>query len=141
MATTARPTPTPVTGREPELGGWGVFAAVVLFMSATFTGLYGLAAVLNDEVVTVGGGGGVIVWDFTAWGWIHMGVAVVMVATALGLLSMKGWARWTAVALCVINAIGQLSVITAFPIWALIVIALDVTVIYQLTANWERRAA
>jgi len=30
--------------------------------------------------------------------------------------------------------------VTAFPIWALIVIALDVTVIYQLTVNWWRNA-
>jgi hypothetical protein len=28
-------------------------------------------------------------------------------------------------------------VLTAFPIWALIVIALDVVVIYQLTARWD----
>jgi hypothetical protein len=116
------------------------FAAVILFLAGTFSLLYGLAAVLNDKDVTVGGGSGVIVWDFTAWGWSHMVVAAVMVTVALGLVAVKGWARWGAIALATLNAILQIGVITAFPIWALIVIALDVTIIYQLTANWDRAA-
>jgi hypothetical protein len=139
MAGTAhRTTRTEDTRREAELGGWGAFAGVVLFLSGTFSFLYGLAAVLNDKVVTVGGSGGVIVWDFTAWGWVQMVVGVVMVTVSLGLFAVKGWARWAAVLIAMINAIVQVTVITAFPIWALIVIALDVTVIYQLTVNWYR---
>jgi hypothetical protein len=141
MATAApRTTPTAVPGREPELGGWGVFAAVILFMAGTFSGLYGLGAVLNDKVVTVGGGQGPIIWDMTTWGWIHIAFGVVLIAASLGLFAMKGWARWTAMIVATINAIAQLSIITAFPIWALIVIALDVIVIYQLSANWYRTA-
>jgi hypothetical protein len=123
---------------EPVLNGWGAFAAVILFLAGTFSFLYGLAAVLNDQVVTVGGGRGPIVWDFTAWGWIHMVIGVVMVAVAMGLIAVKGWARWAAIFFATLNALLQLGVITAFPIWALIVIALDVTIIYQLTANWDR---
>jgi hypothetical protein len=128
------------TAPEPERGlsGWGVFAAVIMFMAGTFSFLYGLGAVLNDEVVTVGGGGGVIVWDFSVWGWAHMALGVLMMSASLSLFAMRGWARWTAVVLATINAIAQLTIITAFPLWALIVIALDVTVIYQLTVNWLR---
>jgi hypothetical protein len=139
MATSAQttPTPTPAPRDEADIGGWAAFAAVVLFVSGMFSGLYGLAAVLNDKVVTVGGGGGVIVWDFTTWGWIHMGVAAVMIATSLGLFAGQSWARWTAVVLCMLNAILQITIITAFPIWALIVIALDMTVVYQLTERWK----
>jgi hypothetical protein len=137
MATAApRTTPTPATEPEPGIGGWALFAALMLVMAGSFGLFYGLAAVLNDDVVTVGGSG-VIVWDFTAWGWVHMALGVVMLGIAFGLFAMKGWARWTAVAIATINAIAQLTIITAFPIWALIVVALDVTVIYQLTVNWK----
>jgi hypothetical protein len=138
MATTTPTTPAPATGDDVGIGGWATFAAIVLFLSGMFSLLYGLAAVLNDKVVTVGGGG-VIVWDFTTWGWIHMCVAAVMIATSLGLFAGRNWARWTAVVLCILNAILQLTIITAFPIWALVVIALDVTVMYQLTENWSRK--
>jgi hypothetical protein len=50
---------------------------------------------------------------------------------------MSGWARWAAIFFAMVQAILQAGVFTAFPLWALVVIALDVTVIYQLTANWE----
>jgi hypothetical protein len=37
----------------------------------------------------------------------------------------------------VLAAIGQIGIVTAFPIWSLIVILLSVLVIYNLTARWE----
>ena len=135
MAHTAQ-APTAHTHREADIGGWGAFAGVMLFLAGVFSFIYGLGAVLNDEAVTVGGNGGVILWDFTAWGWAHMILGAAMVAVSFGLFAVKGWARWGAVLFATINAIAQLSIITAFPIWALIVISLDVIVIYHLTARW-----
>jgi hypothetical protein len=120
-----------------EPGGWIVFAACVLFIAGSLDALWGLAGVLNDEVVTVGGAG-VIVWDFTVWGWVHLILGIVMVATALGLFAMADWARWAGVVLAILSAILQIGVITAFPLWAFLVIVLDVIVIYQLTARWTR---
>ena len=35
-----------------------------------------------------------------------------------------------------INVLVQFGTISAFPLWALLVIALDIIIIYQLTANW-----
>jgi hypothetical protein len=86
------------TRAEPQLSGWVVFAGLMLVTAAGFEIIYGLAAVLNDQIVTVGGRG-VIVWDFTVWGWIHMVTGAVMLLVAWGLFALKGWARWTAVAL------------------------------------------
>ena len=135
MAHTAQ-APTGGRRREAELGIWSGFAAVMIFLAGMFTFLYGLGAVLNDEAVTVGGNGGVIVWDFTVWGWVHIALGAAMVAVSAGLVATKSWARWLAVLFATLNAIAQVTIITAFPIWALIVIALDVVVIYHLTARW-----
>ena len=65
-------------------------------------------------------------------------IGIATVAVSVGLFTVRGWARWGAIAIATINAITQVSVITAFPIWALIVIALDVIVIHQLTTHWYR---
>ena len=123
------------TERDPT--GWIIFAATMLVIVGTLDALWGLAAVLNDEVVTVGGGTGVIMWDFTVWGWIHIVIGALMILTSLGLFAMKGAARWAGVFFAALSAIFQVGVLTAFPIWASIVIALDVIVIYQLTARWN----
>ena len=131
------------TGAPPEAGrargepsGWIVFAATMLFLAGMFDAIWGLGAILNDQVVTVGGQG-VIVWDITVWGWVHLLVGLVMIGTSVGLFMMKGFARWLGIFFASLSAILQVGVLTAFPIWALIVIALDVVVIYQLTARWD----
>jgi hypothetical protein len=121
---------------EEGLNGWQVFAAIVLFLNGTFGFLYGLAAVLNDDVVTVGGRG-VTVWDFTTWGWVHMVVGILMALVSIGLFMTKGWARFGAIFFCMLNVLIQFGTISAFPLWSLLVIALDIVVIYQLTANWN----
>jgi hypothetical protein len=137
VAQTVRPGATPDTGRAAgEPSGWIIFAATILFLVGMFDALWGLGAVLNDEAVTVGGRG-VIVWDFTAWGWIHIVTGCLMIGTSVGLFMMKGFARWLGIFFAALSAILQVGVLPAFPIWALIVIALDVIVIYQLTARWD----
>jgi hypothetical protein len=136
MAKTA-PTGAPEARRaRSEPSGWIVFAATVLFMVGMFDAIWGLGAILNDEVVTVGGQG-VIVWDITVWGWVHLIVGLVMIATSVGLFMMKGFARWLGIFFAALSAILQVGVLPAFPIWAMIVVALDVVVIYQLTARWD----
>jgi hypothetical protein len=136
----AKTVPTPEVARSGrargEPSGWIVFAATMLFIVGMFDAIWGLGAVLNDKVVTVGGGG-VIVADFTVWGWIHIVTGCLMIATSIGLFAMKGWARWAGIFFASLSAILQVGVLPAFPIWALIVVALDVVVIYQLTARWQ----
>jgi hypothetical protein len=122
---------------EPQLSGWIVFAGIMLLVAGGFSLVYGLAAVLNDQVVTVGGQG-VIVWDFTVWGWVHLVVGAVMLLTSWGLFALQGWARWTAIFIAVVNSLLQMAVITAFPLWSLLMITLDVIIIYQLTVNWAQ---
>jgi hypothetical protein len=127
------------TRTDPGPTGWAVFAGVILLMVGFLNFFYGLAGILNDDVVTVGGRG-VIVWDFTAWGWIHLILGVIMTLTACGLFVAANWARWTAVFFATVNAIAQIGLITAFPLWSILVIALDVLVIYNLTTRWAEPA-
>ena len=135
----AQTVPPPATRRQEVAGptGWIVFAGTMLFIVVMFDAIWGLGAILNDQVVTVGGGKGPIIWDFTAWGWFHLILGAIMIATSIGLFAMKGWARWAGIFFASLSAITQVGVLPAFPIWGLIVIALSVIVIYQLTARWD----
>jgi hypothetical protein len=137
MATTT-PTPsrTSVPRDEYLPTGWATFAAIILFVGGFFSAMWGLAAILNDEVVRVGGQG-VMVADFTTWGWVQLLLGVFMGLTAGGLLTGQNWARWSAILFATINAMVQVAGFSAFPLYALTVITLDVIVIYQLTANYR----
>jgi hypothetical protein len=134
---TTRYTPSSSAPEAPqEQTTWAIFAGVVLILSGSFSVLYGLAAILNDEVVRVGGRG-VMVWDFTTWGWITLIIGAAMGLTALGLLAGMGVARWLAVLFAGLNAIGQFGMVSAFPLFSILIIALDVLVIYHLIVNWH----
>jgi hypothetical protein len=124
--------------------GWAVFAGVVLFIAGFLNFFYGLAAIVNDDVITVGGRGAII-WNLTAWGWIHLLLGIAMVLVSYGLFAAQEWGRAGGVIFATINAIAQIGLITAFPLWSILIIALDIIVIYQLTSRWlpeePRRAA
>ena len=135
MATTAQRPSTTAPSQEFEASGWVTFAAITLFVVGFFDAMWGLGAILNDKVVTVGGAG-VTILDFTTWGWAHLILGSIMMATCFALMAGRGWARYTAVGLAVLAAIGQIGTISAFPLYALMVITLSVVVVYQLTARW-----
>jgi hypothetical protein len=119
--------------------GWAVFAGVVLIILGFLDFFWGLAGIIEDENLIVGGKG-VIVVDLTAWGWASLIIGAIQVLVGFGLLGAQGWARWAGVFFAALAAIGQIGIVTAFPIWSLIVIVLAVLVIYNLTARWEEPA-
>jgi hypothetical protein len=123
-----------VEERQPT--GWTVFAGALLLIVGSLDALWGLAAILNDDVILVGGQG-VIIADATAWGWIHLILGSIVASSGLGLFAGAEWARWTAIFVVIINAIAQIAWFPAAPLWAFLMILLDVTIIYQLTARWE----
>jgi hypothetical protein len=123
-----------VEERQPT--GWTVFAAAVMLIVGCLDALYGLAGILNDEVVIVGGQG-VIIADVTAWGWVHLLLGLILIATAVGLFAAAEAARLAAVFFVTLNAVAQIVWFPAAPLWAFLMIVLDVTIIYQLTARWE----
>jgi hypothetical protein len=116
--------------------GWAYFVGILLFIIGVFNVLWGLVALLDDKELTVGAAG-VIVWDFTAWGWIHLILGIVLVLTALGLFAGRGWARWTAIFFVMLNAFAQIAWMPIHPWWSVLIITLDIIIIYQLTARWE----
>ncbi|WP_250282050.1 MULTISPECIES: DUF7144 family membrane protein [unclassified Frankia] len=112
--------------------GWLVFAAVILFITGFHNIIYGVAA-LDRYSYLVTGNGVIIYQDLDFWGWLLIAMGIVEVAVAAGLFMGRQWARWAAIAICTVNVIAHLAFLAVFPVWAVILIALDVLVIYAVT--------
>ena len=125
----------PGTTRK-DYSGWAAFAGVMLFIVGSLDALWGLGGVLNDDIVVVGGQGAIIA-DITTWGWVHLILGSIMALTGIGLLMGNAAARWAAIFFVTVNAISQIVWFPAAPLWAFLLIILDVTIIYQLTARWD----
>ena len=121
-------------------GGWIVFAGVVLLMIGAMDALQGLVAIFEDEYVVATRKGLAIV-DVTTWGWTTLLWGVVIFFAGLGLLGGAGWARWLAIIGVGVNAVQQVAFMAnfpqAYPLWNILIIALNVLVLFALTARWQ----
>jgi hypothetical protein len=128
---------------RPPAGGqrstWIAFAGVMMVILGSLDVLWGLAAILNNEVVVVGGHGALI-FDLTTWGWVQLILGALVGLTGLGLLAGNAVARVLGISLLTINAVLQVVWFTAAPLWAFLMIILDVVILYQLMVNWTEEA-
>jgi hypothetical protein len=122
--------------QERQPTGWTVFAGMVLVIVGFLDALWGLAGILNDQVVVVGGHGAIVA-DVTTWGWVHLILGSIVALTGMALFTGSPTARWVAVFFVTVSAISQIVYFPLAPLWAFLIIILDVTIIYQLTARWE----
>jgi hypothetical protein len=121
--------------QEP-VSGWAlsamVFAATILSLAGIFQMISGLAAIFNDEFFVVARNY-TFDLDVSAWGWIHLLIGAALLATGIGLYARRTWAGVAAIMLAMFSAVTNFFFIPYYPIWALVVIALDIWVIWALT--------
>lgn len=138
--TPAGATSTPVTHVDIQPRsmwvGWVYFGGAMMVMLGAFNLVEGLVALFNDEyyVTTTQG---LLLFDITAWGWIHLIIGLIAVAVGFGVIRGATWARICGVILCGVNAIAQLAFLSAYPLWGMLVIALDVLVIWALIVHGD----
>ena len=114
--------------------GWAGFAGVMLIMIGVFDVIQGLVALFNDEFYVVGQEW-VFEFDITAWGWIHLIVGVILIASGIGIFSGNVAARTVGVVVTGIAAIANFAWLPYFPVWSIIIIAICIAIIWSLTAH------
>ena len=120
--------------------GWISFAGIVIIIVGVMDVLQGFVAILKDEYV-VATSKGIAILDVTAWGWATLIWGALLIIAGLGLLGGAGWARWLAIIGVAVNAIQQVAFMAnypqAYPLWNLLIVALNIVVLYALTARWQ----
>jgi hypothetical protein len=115
--------------------GWIGFAGFILVLNGVFSAVQGLAALVGSDIYYVVADGTLYFVDITTWGWWNLLIGLVLILTGIALLTGASWARVVAIILAGLSAIGQLLLLPAQPWWSVIVIAIDVLIIYALTAH------
>lgn len=125
-----------------SMAGWIGFAAIVMLILAGIDVIQGLIALFEDEYYVVSRSGFLAV-DLTAWGWALLIWGLLLALAGFGLLAAKGWARWFTIILVSLNIFAQLGFLgnSQYPLWSLTALALNIVVLYALTARWKESAA
>ncbi|RNL85858.1 DUF7144 family membrane protein [Halostreptopolyspora alba] len=119
-----------------RLHGWGAFAATMMLLAGAFLLIQGIVA-MTSPVFFTGAEGDLMMATFTTWGVVLGILGLLKLLTGIAIFSGQMWARTVGVVLAGISAVAQLGFLSAFPLWSLVIIAVNVVVIYGLTAGWS----
>jgi hypothetical protein len=115
--------------------GWVAFGGIMMILIGAFGAIEGLVGIFKDQYFLVAKNGLLVTANYTAWGWTHLILGLIVVLAGLGVLAGQLWARIVAIGLAMINAIVNLAFLSAYPVWSTIIIAMDVIVIYPLAVH------
>ncbi|WFG46859.1 hypothetical protein PaSha_17850 [Pseudonocardia alni] len=120
-----RPSPAP------WVVGLSLFAAVMMIVAGVFNALEGFVALFYNEVY-LAGPRYVFAFDLTTWGWIHLLAGIALVAAGFAVMSGRLWGRVVGIAITLLSMPTNFLFIPYYPVWYLLIIALDVFVIWAL---------
>lgn len=138
-STTQRETlPSPIymaPERPSEKGaGWVLFATIAFGVAATLSVIWGIAAVSTSNFF-VANASYILIQNLHTWGWIVMGLGALEFLAAASIWLAGTYGRWFGIGVAALCAIAAMMTIPAYPFWSLVLVALDVLVIYGLSAN------
>jgi hypothetical protein len=114
---------------------WATAGAVVAGSLMLTVGLFqlfeGIAAIARDELF-VSLTDYTFAIDTTGWGWIHLVLGVLVALVGVFVLMGRSWAYGAGIGLAIVSALNQFFFLPHYPLWALLIIAFDVFVIWAL---------
>jgi hypothetical protein len=114
--------------------GWVYFAGILMIIIGVLQSIAGLAALLNNNFYLVNHGD-LVVFDITAWGWIHLILGIVILAASNAVFSGRVWGRTIGVILAMASLIDNFIFLPAYPVWSITMMILCLLFIYALTVH------
>jgi hypothetical protein len=118
---------------SPWAHGIAVFAGVVMIIGGAFQALEGLSGMVHDKYLVVAPST-IYAFDLTVWGVIHLLVGLALLVIGIALLRGQTWARVAGMIVAVVSAILNFAWLPYSPLWAIMVIAVDILIIWALAA-------
>jgi hypothetical protein len=115
--------------------GWAIggtiFAGSMLLLIGAFHIIEGLVAVIDDNFFVVGAHYTYNL-DTSGWGWIHIIIGVIVLLVGLAILAGQRWALVVGIILAILSAVANFFFIPYYPVWSIVLIAIDVFVVWAL---------
>jgi hypothetical protein len=131
------------TSTRPRVTQWAsgpiVLAGAVMVIAGIWQVFIGTAGLVHDKIYD-GAPQYVYSFDLTVWGWAELLTGVLSIAAGYAAIRGLTWARVLGIGLASVSMIVQFMFLPHFPIWSVLVIALDIGIIYAL-ATYRRDPA
>jgi hypothetical protein len=124
-------------------GGWVVglslFAGVIMIITGVFNAMEGVVALARSEVY-LATPRYIFAFDLTTWGWTHILIGIIVLAAGFGVITGQLWGRVVGITIALLSMLANFAFIPYYPVWSLLIIALNVFVIWALCV-YNRDAA
>ena len=114
--------------------GWIYFAGLLMLMVGFFQSIAGFVALFKEDFY-ITTANNLLVFDYSQWGWIHLIWGIILILSSFSLMAGQMWGRILAVFLAVVSAVANFAFLAAYPIWSMIIIAMDILIIYAVMAH------
>lgn len=114
--------------------GWVFFAGFMMIVMGFLQTISGLTALLNNKWLLTTPNH-LLFLNFTAWGWAHLLLGIVVLVAGFYVMHGSTWARILGVILAAISFIANLAYVNTYPIWSITIMIIDVLVIYALIVH------
>jgi hypothetical protein len=94
----------------------------------------GLAGIFNADFYTTASSD-LLVWGYTAWGWINLVLGAVAVLAAVGTVLRMMWAHVIGAAAAVLVMVATVAFMTAFPLWSVVTLVTAGFALWALTMH------
>jgi hypothetical protein len=118
--------------------GFTVLAATLMILSGLWSFFEGLVAILRQSFF-VSMPNYTFQFNVHGWGWIHLALGIVIFAAGVCVLLGQTWARAVGIMLAVFSGIANFLFLPYYPVWSIVVIAIDVFVIWALATGMSQR--
>lgn len=119
--------------------GFVYFAAIMMVIIGIVDVLQGIAAIAKEHYYVVGSNY-VYKVNATTWGWVHLVLGIVLAVAGFFLLRGALWARIVGIVTAALILITNFMWLPYYPVWASILIAASVLVIWALAMHGDELA-
>jgi len=130
-----------MSDRQPSAGaaGWAMFAGFVMIMIGCFHAIYGLGAIINDNLYNTPSDYFLKI-NQSGWGWIHLITGIIILFAGFGVFRGLVWARTVGVIMATVSAVATFA---SMPydrdfwsvLWSVLIIIVDIAIIWALTVH------
>jgi hypothetical protein len=109
-----------------------IFASAVMIMGGLFQMAAGLGAILDNGFFFTAADYAYDL-DVAIWGWLHLAGGTLLLLAGFYIFKGAAWARLVGIVAAILSAAILFLFIPVYPVWALLIIAIDIVIIWSLT--------
>jgi hypothetical protein len=119
------------TRKQAWAQGGTVLAATLMLIIGAFQIFLGLMGIIRNNFVVVTPSYYYNI-STTGWGWVHLGIGVVVALAGLFLFTGSTIAKAVGIGVVALAALGNFFMVPYYPVWSILLIALDVFAIWAI---------